>query len=87
MTAARPKLRGTSQAFASRLFGTGITKSEALEALVIAALPTEHRRSYVSPTIYRRNAAWVAAAVELKYSGGWMKPHSRKLTPSVTARR
>jgi hypothetical protein len=36
---------------------------------------------------YRRNAARVAAAVELKYSGGWMKPHSRNLTPSVTARR
>jgi putative transposase len=33
---ARPKLRGTTEAFASRLFGVGITKSNALESLVIA---------------------------------------------------
>ena len=37
VTVARPKLRGTTELFASRLFGTGITKSNALEALVIAA--------------------------------------------------
>jgi transposase-like protein len=36
VTIARPKLRGTTEAFASRLFGTGITKSNALESLVIA---------------------------------------------------
>jgi putative transposase len=36
VTIARPKLRGTTEAFASRLFGTGITKSNALETLVIA---------------------------------------------------
>jgi putative transposase len=36
VTVARPKLRGTSEAFASRLFGTGLTKSNALESLVIA---------------------------------------------------
>src|SRR6267378_3862385 len=33
---ARPKLRGTAEAFASQLFGTGVTKSSALESLVIA---------------------------------------------------
>ena len=33
---ARPKLRGTTQAFASRLFGKGVTESNALESLVIA---------------------------------------------------
>ena len=33
---ARPKLRGTTEAFASRLFGTGVTKTNALESLVIA---------------------------------------------------
>jgi putative transposase len=32
----RPKLRGTTEAFCSRLFGKGITKSNALESLVIA---------------------------------------------------
>jgi putative transposase len=37
VTVARPKLRGTTELFTSRLFGTGITKSNALEALVIAA--------------------------------------------------
>jgi putative transposase len=36
ITVARPKLRGTTEVFASRLFGTGITKSNALESLVIA---------------------------------------------------
>jgi transposase-like protein len=33
---ARPKVRGTTQAFASRLLGAGVSKSNALESLVIA---------------------------------------------------
>jgi transposase-like protein len=36
VTVERPKLRGTTEAFASQLFGTGVTKSNALESLVIA---------------------------------------------------
>jgi transposase-like protein len=36
VTVARPKLRGTTEKFASRLFGTGVTKTHALESLVIA---------------------------------------------------
>src|SRR6266536_1704079 len=32
----RPKLRGTTEAFASQLFGKSVTKSHALESLVIA---------------------------------------------------
>jgi putative transposase len=36
VTVQRPKLRGTTEAFASRLFGAGVTKTNALEALVIA---------------------------------------------------
>ncbi len=36
VTVARPKLRGTTEAFASRLFGKTITRSNALESLVIA---------------------------------------------------
>ena len=36
VTVARPKLRGTTEAFASELFGKGVTKSHALETLVIA---------------------------------------------------
>src|ERR671924_616701 len=32
----RPKLRGTAEPFTSRLFGEGVTKSNALECLVIA---------------------------------------------------
>lgn len=36
ITLERPKLRGTDQAFASRLLGAGVTKSNALESLVIA---------------------------------------------------
>jgi Transposase, Mutator family len=36
VTLARPKLRGTTERFASQLFGTGVTKTNALESLVIA---------------------------------------------------
>ena len=36
VTVARPKLRGTTERFASQLFGSGVTKTNALEALVIA---------------------------------------------------
>jgi putative transposase len=34
---AKPKLRGTTEAFASRLFGSHVTKTNALESLVIAS--------------------------------------------------
>ena len=34
---ARPKLRGTTEAFTSRLFGSYVTKTNALETLVIAS--------------------------------------------------
>jgi putative transposase len=37
VTLARPKLRGTAEAFASRLFGSHVTKTNALESLVIAS--------------------------------------------------
>ncbi len=36
VTVSRPKLRGTSERFASQLFGKSVTKSNALESLVIA---------------------------------------------------
>lgn len=36
VTLQRPKVRGTDVAFASRLLGTGVTRTNALEALVIA---------------------------------------------------
>lgn len=36
VTVARPKLRGTTEKFASRLFGVGVTRTNALESLVIA---------------------------------------------------
>jgi putative transposase len=36
VTLQRPKLRGTSERFASQLFGTGVTRTNPLEALVIA---------------------------------------------------
>jgi transposase-like protein len=37
VTLERPKLRGTTAAFASRLFGKNVTKTNALESLVIAS--------------------------------------------------
>jgi putative transposase len=36
VTLQRPKVRGTAERFASRLLGTGVTRSNALESLVIA---------------------------------------------------
>jgi transposase-like protein len=36
VTLQRPKLRGTTERFASQLFGVGVTRTNALEALVIA---------------------------------------------------
>ena len=46
VTLARPKLRGTSEAFASRLFDSHVTKTNALESLVIASFvrPVRPRR-------------------------------------------
>ena len=38
VTVARPRLRGTTERFASQLFGKGVTKSNALESLVIAGI-------------------------------------------------
>jgi hypothetical protein len=37
---ARPKLRGTTEAFASRLLGAGVSKSNALESLGAVARRT-----------------------------------------------
>ena len=37
VTLQRPKLRGTTERFASQLFGTGVVRTNALEALVIAS--------------------------------------------------
>ena len=37
VTLSRPKLRGTTEAFASRLFGAHVTRTNALETLVIAS--------------------------------------------------
>ena len=45
-----------------------------------------HRRSLAAPVAYRPNASRTAAAVELKYSGGSMKPHSLNAQPLVRAR-
>lgn len=36
ITLSRPKVRGTTERFASQLFGKGVTKTNALESLVIA---------------------------------------------------
>ncbi|GAA0985905.1 hypothetical protein GCM10009555_062200 [Acrocarpospora macrocephala] len=37
ITIARSKLRGTGEKFTSRLFGTGVTRTNALETLIIAS--------------------------------------------------
>ena len=44
VTLQRPKVRDTTERFASQLFGKGVTKTNALEALVIAGFVRDPRR-------------------------------------------
>jgi DNA primase len=58
----RPKLRGTDEAFASRLLGMGVTKTNALESLVIAGSsgacpPATSRPPWPRPWALRRRSA------------------------------
>jgi hypothetical protein len=60
----RPKLRGTTEAFASRLFGSHVTRTNALETLVIASfgelaancMRADYSRTRPRPGIPRRPA-------------------------------
>jgi hypothetical protein len=56
----RPKLRDTTEAFASRLFGSHVTKTNALESLVIASfvrsLPPRNGESRGDLTTNRRSS-------------------------------
>jgi putative transposase len=52
----RPKLRGTGEAFASRLFGSHVTKTNALESLVIASFVAACRSATSRPPWPRRSA-------------------------------
>jgi hypothetical protein len=45
VTVARPKLRGTTEAFASRPFGKSVTRTNALESLVIAGQARDFGRA------------------------------------------
>jgi putative transposase len=54
VTLRRPKLRGTIERFASQLFGIGITKTHALEALVIAGSSAACRCAMWRPRSPRR---------------------------------
>ncbi len=56
VTLQRPKLRGTTEKFASALFGTGVTKTNALEALVIAGFVRGLSARDVEPAWPRRSA-------------------------------
>src|SRR6266581_6356478 len=56
VTLARPKLRGTTGAFASRLFGAHVTKTNALESLVIASFVRACRCGTWKPPSPRRSA-------------------------------
>ena len=48
---ARPKLPGTTERFASQLFGTGVARTNALEALVIASFVRGRSTRYVEATL------------------------------------
>ena len=48
VTIERPKLRGTTEAFASQLFGKGVTKSNALEHREVTCAESEQRRVVTS---------------------------------------
>jgi transposase-like protein len=57
---ARPRLRGASEAFASRLFGSQVTKTNALESLVIARSSGACRSGRCRPPWLRRSATRAA---------------------------
>ena len=69
---ARPKLRGTTEAFASRLFGSHVTKTNALESLVIA--------SFIRGLSVRDVEATLAEALS-SYGGQVAFPARRYTTP------
>jgi anti-sigma factor RsiW len=56
--------------------------ADARQTLAIAWAARNTSSTPGLPTTYRPNAARVAAAVLLKYSGGRMNHHSRNFTPS-----
>jgi putative transposase len=72
VTVQRPKLRGTSERFASQLFGTHVTKTNALEALVIS--------SFVRGLSVRDVEATLVEALGLIYTGGGTRPSGRLST-------
>lgn len=49
ITLARPKLRGTEEAFASRLPGSGVCRTQALESLIIAGSCGDFRPAMSRP--------------------------------------
>ena len=77
VTLARPKVRGTSERFASQLFGTGVSKTNALETLVIASfvrgLSTRDVEAAlaealgVSATVSRSSVSRVCADLKTQY--------------------
>jgi hypothetical protein len=58
----RPKLRGTAQPFASRLFGKGVSRTNALEALVISGfvrgLSTRDVEAALGEVLGRASRGW-----------------------------
>jgi len=77
VTLARPKVRGTSERFASQLFGTGVSKTNALETLVIASfvrgLSTRDVEAALaealgeSATVSRSSVSRVCADLKIQY--------------------
>jgi hypothetical protein len=46
VTVQRPKLRGTTDRFASQLVGTGVVRTNPLEAGMVAGAHAHHRREW-----------------------------------------
>ena len=69
------------------LRNTGVIPTGSIRWAACCRPLTRRAQRSREPTTYRRNAARTASAVELKYPGGSMKPHSLKAEPLVRARR
>ena len=67
--------------------GSPLHQPRAVVVLTSTHPRSKRQESRPGRATYRRNAARVAAAVDLKYSAGLMKPHSLNAEPLVRARR
>ncbi len=79
ITIERPKLRDTDEAFASRLLGVGVTRTNALESLVIAGFVRGACRCVMSKRHWRMRSA-PRRHCQSPASAGYVRPSRRSST-------